>query len=120
MAICLILTMPYSLFINIKNFFRLEKETKAFKDRILRDVKNLFERKEENNYKPVRINNFWSNYYIECKSNSYKNKTLLVEEYLWKIRPYLKDVINNLNKCDTWKIQLTIVNNFVSSIDKDE
>ena len=44
MAICLILTMPYSLFINIKKFFRLEKETKAFKDRILRDVKNLFER----------------------------------------------------------------------------
>ena len=32
-----------------------------------------------------------------------------------KIRPYLKD-INNLKKSDTWKIQLTIANNFIFSI----
>ena len=32
-----------------------------------------------------------------------------VKEYLNKIRPYLKDIINNLKKYDTWKIQLTIV-----------
>ena len=34
--------------------------------------------------------------------------------------PYLKDVIKNLKKSDTWKIQLTIANNFISSIDNDE
>ena len=34
--------------------------------------------------------------------------SLSVEEYLNKIRPYL------------WKIQLTIANNFISSIDNDE
>ena len=28
---------------NIKNFDRLEKETKAIKERIFRDIKNLFE-----------------------------------------------------------------------------
>ena len=28
-----------------------------------------------------------------------------IEEYLYKIRPYLKDIINNLKKSDTWKIQ---------------
>ena len=33
-----------------------------------------------------------------------------VEEYLNKISPYLKDIINNLKKSDTWKIQLTIAN----------
>ena len=38
--------------------------------------------------------------------------TLSVEEYLNKIRPYLKDIINNLKKSDTWKIQLTIANKF--------
>ena len=56
------------------------------------------------------------------KKESYgdKNKTLSVEEYLNKIRPYLKDIINNLKKSDTWKIQLTIANNFISSIDNDE
>ena len=43
-----------------------------------------------------------------------------VEEYLNKIRPYLKDIINNLKKSDTWKIQLAIANNFIFSIDNNE
>ena len=30
-----------------------------------------------------------------------KNKILTVEEYLNKIRPYLKGIINNLKKSDT-------------------
>ena len=30
------------------------------------------------------------------------------------------DIINNLKKSDTWKVQLTIANNFFSSIDNDE
>ena len=43
-----------------------------------------------------------------------------VEEYLNKIRPYLKDIINNLKKSDTWKIQLATRVNFISSRDNDE
>ena len=43
-----------------------------------------------------------------------------VEEYLNKIRPYLKNIVNNLKKSNTEKIQLTIKNNFISSIDNDE
>ena len=43
----------------IGNIFRQEKETKAIKDRILSDKKNLFEHEEEEKYyKPVRIHNF--------------------------------------------------------------
>ena len=45
---------------------------------------------------------------------------LLVEEYLNKIRPYLKDIVNNLKESLMEKIQLTITNNFISSIDNDE
>ena len=56
----------------------------------------------------------------ELKSNSDRNKTLSVEKYLNKIRPYLKNIINNLKISDTWKIQLTIANNFISSIADDE
>ena len=41
-----------------------------------------------------------------------------LKNILIKIRPYLKD-INNLKKSDTWKIQLTIANNFMSSIDNE-
>ena len=53
---------------------------------------------------------------IEYKSNGDRNKTPSIEEYVNKIRPFLKDNINNLKKSDTWKIQLTIANNFISSI----
>ena len=45
---------------------------------------------------PIKSNN-----YIEYKSNSDRNKILLIEEYLNNIRPYLKNIINNLKKSDT-------------------
>ena len=113
--------LNYTAIKDITNLFRWEKETKAIKDRIRRDIKNLFEYKEENYYKPVRVNNFWSNKnHIEYESNGDRNKTLLVEEYLNKIRPCLKDITNNLKISNTWKIELTIANNFISSIDRDE
>ena len=57
---------------------------------------------------------------IEYKSNTDGNKALSVKEHLHRIRPYLKDIIDNLKKSDIWKIQLTIANNFISSIDNDE
>ena len=47
---------------------------------------------------PVRVSNFWSDNYIEYVSNDDQNKTLSVEEYLNKIRPYLKYMIKNLKK----------------------
>ena len=55
-------------------------------------------------YKPVRAGNFWSRNYIEYESNGNKNKTPSIEKYFTKIRPYLKYIINNLKKSDTWKI----------------
>ena len=60
--------------------------------------------RKKNYYKPVTVSNFWSNRYIEYDD---RNKTLSVEEYLNKIIPYLKDIINNLKKSNTLKIQLT-------------
>ena len=77
----------------IRNIFRQEKETKAIKDKILWDTTNLLEQEEEKNYyKPVRVSKFWSNNYIEYKTNSDRNKKLSIEEYLNKIRPYLEDM----------------------------
>ena len=55
-------------------------------------------------YFSVRVSNFWNNNYIEYESNGDKKKTQSVEEYLNKVSPYLKDIINNLKKSDTWKI----------------
>ena len=61
---------------DIRNLFRLEIETKVIKDRIIRDIKNRLEHEEENYYKPVKVNNFWGNNYIEYESNGDKNKAL--------------------------------------------
>ena len=49
----------YSVIRYITNLYWLEKETKAMKDRILRDIKNLFEHREERNYyKALKVSNF--------------------------------------------------------------
>ena len=106
---------------DIRNVFRLENENKAIKDIIVRDIRNHLENEErENYYKPVRVINFWSNNYIEQESKSYRNKRLSVEEYLIKIRLYLKDILNNLKTFDMQKNQLKIPNNFISFIDSDK
>ena len=66
------------------------------------------------------MSHFRSNSYIEYESNGDKNITLSVEEYINKARPYLKDIINNLKNFETWRIQLTISNKFIFSIDNYE
>ena len=91
--------------LKVLDLFRLEKEHKAIKDRIIRDVRNLFEYEEEDYCKPVRVDNVWSNSYIEYKSKG-DRKTLSVEEYLDEIRPYLKHIINNLKIKSTIAIKL--------------
>ena len=58
----------YAAIKGIRNLFRLKKENKAIKYRILRNIGNLFEHEEGKCYEPVRENNFWSNNYIEYKS----------------------------------------------------
>ena len=41
------------------NLFRLKKENEVIKDdRVIRDIRNLFEYEEEDYYKPVRVGNF--------------------------------------------------------------
>ena len=43
-----------------------------------------------------------------------------IDEYLNKIKPYLSNIIIDLQNSDTWKIQLTIAINFISSNDAEE
>ena len=103
---------------SIRNIFKLKKENETIKDRIIRDIKILFEH-EDDYYKPIRAEHFW-NYNIEYESNSDRNKNLSVNEYLNEIKPYLTDIINYLQMSGNWKVQLTIAINFISSKDIDE
>ena len=47
-------------------------------------------------------------------------KNLSLNKYLNKIEPYLRDIIIDLRNSDTWKIQLTILINFISLTDVEE
>ena len=72
---------------------RKPKIKKQLEGNLVRDVKNLFEQAD-----------FFNNICVEYKSNGDRNKTLLTIEHLDKIKLYLKDIINNLKKSDTWKL----------------
>ena len=63
---------------DIRNLFRLKKETEAIWNRILRDIRNLFEHEEGDYYKPVRVGNLGSNNRVLCESNTDRNQTLSV------------------------------------------
>ena len=67
------------------------------KNRIIRDIRTLFEQEEEKDYyEPKRVSNFGNNSYIEYESNGDKNINLSLDEYLNKIKPYLRNIIVNL------------------------
>ena len=104
------------------------KESKTIKDirkenvnndKILRDIRNLFE-PEENYYESIRIGNDFSSNCIEYESNRDKDKILTIEEYLDKIRPYLSGIINDHKTQGEWKTQLTKAINFFCLRDSKE
>ena len=62
---------------------------------------------ERHYYKSVRVGKFWSNNHLEYENNGDRNKTVSVEESLDKIRPYLKDIKNNIKTSTTKKLNNT-------------
>ena len=90
------------------------------KNRVIRDIKTLFEQQQQDYYKPKRVSNFWKNNYIEYKSNGDKNRNLSLDEYLNKTETYLRNIIIDLQNSDAWKIQLTIAINCISSKASEE
>ena len=57
---------------------------------------------------------------IMLNMNGDRNKNLSLHEHLNKIEPYLRHIIIDLQKSDTWKIQLTIAINLISSKDVEK
>ena len=113
-----------------KNFLELEKNLSKLKNyydyddigyKGMKDVKNLFDLSIDEDYcKPIKANDAFNSHCIEYKSKGGKNKTLSIKDYLNMIRPYLRDIINNYKSHGEWKIQLTMIINFISSNDSDE
>ena len=71
----------------IRNRFIIKKEFIGIKDIVLRNIKNLFEyeKVEEKSYQPVRVNNLWSNNYINTKVMVIKIKCYQLKNILMKL-----------------------------------
>ena len=77
----------------------------------------LFESDGDDYYEPIKTSNAVNSIYIEYESNSDKNKSLSIKEYLNKIRPYLTDMIKTQGER---KIELTVAIGFMSSEDSED
>ena len=75
---------------NIRNNLNLKKENEATKDKMISEIRNLFESRNEDYHEPIRVSSFYSNDCIDYKSNGYRDKDLSIKEYLNKIKQYLK------------------------------
>ena len=82
--------MIFGHFLKQKKKKKIEKKKehnkRIIKDRIIRDIRTLFEQEEEqDHYKPERASNFWNNNYIEYNSNGDKNRNLSLMNILIKL-----------------------------------
>ena len=91
----------------------------------IRDIENLFDDDNNNDYyKPILVKSSFKNNYKYYESRGDKNKQLSVNQYLYKIMPYLSDLINDhkaiRNESSEWKIQINMHVNFIPSKDTGE
>ena len=101
----------------INKKIKKEHNERINKDKIIRNIRSHFEQQEEDYYVPKKITNFWDNNYIEYECNGDKNRKLSLDKYISKIKPYLRNIIINLQNSD---VQLTFVINFISLKDAEE
>ena len=110
-----------------------EKEEYKYHDRDdldyygIGDIENLFgnvDIDDDNYYKPILVKSSFKNNYKYYEGRGDKDKKLSVKEYLYKIMPYLSDLINDhkdiRHNSNEWKIQITMHVNFISSKDTGE
>ena len=79
---------------DIKNLFTSERENSSNIDKIIRDIRTIFE--IEDYYEPVRISNAFDDNFIEYESTGDEGKTLSIKECLNETKPYLSNMINDL------------------------
>ena len=73
-----------------------------------RQMEHLFDKINENYYKPIKTKGAFNNNYLEYESRGEKHKNLSPEDYFDLIRPYLRNMKNNHKTHGEWKIQLPI------------
>ena len=91
----------------------------------IKDIENLFGNVvDDDYYKPILVKSSFKDNYKYYESRGDKDKKLSVKQYLYKIMPYLSDLINDhkaiRNESNEWKIQINMHVNFISSKDTGE
>ena len=86
----------------------------------IRNIENLFNNVDDNDYcKPILVKSSFNDNYKYYENRGDKDKILSIKEYLYKIIPYLGDLINGhktiKNNSNEWKIQINMHINFISS-----
>ena len=89
----------------------------------IKDKENLFDNVVDD-YKPILIKSSFRDNYKYYESRGDNDKKVSVKLYLYKITPFLSDIINDhkaiRNESNKWKIQINMHVNFIPSKDTGE
>ena len=97
------------------------KKLNKYQDDITYGLDYLFnELNEEDYYKPTEVKSAFDGSYVLYESGGDKDANLALYEYFDKIKPYLKDMIDDYKSKGEWKMQITMRIIFISFIDKSE
>ena len=102
----------------LKKFNNDLKKLNKYQDNITHGLDYLFN--EEDYYKPTEVKSAFDGNYVLYKSRGDKDGKLALYEYFDKIKPHLKDMIDDYKSIGEWKIQITMRIIFISFIDKNE
>ena len=86
----------------------------------------MFDNDDDHNdyYKPILVESSFKNNYKYYESRGDKDKKLSVKQYLYKIMPYLRDIINDhtaiRSESNKWKTRINMHINFIFSNDTGE
>ena len=94
------------------------KKLQKYQDNITHGLDYLFN--EEDYYKPTEVKSAFDGNYVLYESRGDKDANLALYEYFDKIKPYLKDMIDDYNSKGEWKIQIVMRMIFVSFVDRNE
>ena len=97
------------------------KKLHKYQDNVLYGLDYLFkELNEEDYYKPTEVKSAFDGSYILYESRGDKDAKLALWEYFDKIRPYLKDMMDDYKSKGEWKIQITMRIIFITFINKNK
>ena len=94
------------------------KKLNKYQDNITYGLDYLFN--EEDYYKPTEVKSAFDGNYVLYESRGDKDGKLALYEYFDKIKPHLKDMIDDYKSKGEWKIQITMRIIFISFIDKNQ